>query len=345
MSLFTNAKKIQDIRPMSKTSIIDYMKEIEKKNSYYIPYSTKYADKVIVNCYFTNGIYQLTVEYDIPTKNEQQPTERIKLVIAEHKERIADFAFVQNQLEEFLKESKNYSIVPIVERYIANIENIGWQFTQEGLDFMLVRKSHGEVEIQKTKYLGEEFDKGVDLDLKKQNHIRRIDEKAIHTLKQYLISTYKKIPNDMSSEIANYKSKMMQYLVSQKLKKDNQNYLLTIIFRETKPMLEETPLVPLMQKSFNQNIEAYIDMIPEEYRDDKIHAYLKEYLQIRLASIFEKEANEGKLNFNSESIKRLEKLDKEYTNLSSQRNALRKRVDFCLGIEATQKGNEEKEAR
>lgn len=295
MDYSSSARKIEEIKPVEKNNIISYVQKIkergskEKQSIYYVPYSTEYADKVKVNCYVKNKVNELTIEYDIPSNESQETTRKVKLIIAENSGKIGNFSEIENIVNNFLKNSTIFSTMNALnpEIYIAQLEKMGWSFTQDGMDFMLVTKSQGITEIQKTKFTGAELDvlTKEDFARNEKEHSERIEERMIERLEKYIVTSYEKIPTDDRPEVQPYKEKVLKYKLNKQSGVENSTDLLDAIFREMKPIREKSSLIPLMQRSYIQNLEAYIDMIPDEYRDDELHDCLKEYINIRASVI------------------------------------------------------------
>lgn len=330
---------IQERKPVEGIGIHNYIKEIKEQKErripkhYYVSYSTKYADTIDIKCYAQEGVNQLTVEYERLEDNGENEGKKNRIVIAENPKTMGDFQKVKLVIQSYLKDSSVYATEEPLhpEKHIAELKQMGWNMTQEGMDFMLVTKQDGIVEIKRTAFITEELEEMTGAEIREniQEHNLQKELKMIETLKQYIVKTYEELPSDITPELQEYKQKVQKYSDNEKSGIKNAVNLLDISFKEMKPIKEDTDIIPLMQRSFLQNIRTYLDMIPASYRDSELHSCLTEYLRIREDAITEKENNNGKLSEKSECIFKLYRLIGNYMN----KQAEKKREELSVKVE------------
>lgn len=310
--------KFEEIKPMNGVKLAEYLETIKQMRipeNYYVPYNVKYSDSIKINYYPENKMNYLVVEYEVPQEENSEETQHVKLIMAKHQNTIGDLEKIQTTLKMFFKSSKMYSTSEAVSpaTYIATLQKMGWEFTSEGVEFMQVTKAQGDVEIKRTQFTEaelEELSTGEQKEKNKKQHIDRSEKDIIESIKRYVVDTYEKMPTGLSDELDTYKEKVQAYSKSQKTNKGNSN-LLDAVFRELKPIKETSSIIPLIQRSYNQNLEGYLDMIPQVFRDKQSHNNYKKYMQIREVATKEKEENNKELPENSLAETKLEELVKK----------------------------------
>lgn len=289
--------KIQDMKPKDGMKLAEYLKTVKQMNipeQYYVLYNVKYAESAKINYYAENKTNYLVVEYEVPREKDSKETQLVKLIIAKHENTIGDLEKTRNTLKMFFRNSQMYSTAEAVDSltYISKLQKMGWEFTNEGIDLMQVTKLQGDVELKRTQFTEAElevFSTNNQIEENRRQHIDRTEKNIIEEIKHYILSTYEELPEGLSQELDIYKEKVHRYSNSLKIGEENQAYLLGAIFKELIPIKETTSIIPLMQKSYNQNLEGYLDMIPTVHRDRTLHSHFKEYMRIRETAVKEKE--------------------------------------------------------
>lgn len=323
--------KIQDMKPKDGMKLAEYLKTVKQMNipeQYYVLYNVKYAESAKINYYAENKTNYLVVEYEVPREKDSKETQLVKLIIAKHENTIGDLEKTRNTLKMFFRNSQMYSTAEAVDSitYIAKLQKMGWEFTREGIELMQITKLQGDVELKRTQFTEAEleaFSKNDKIEENRKQHINKTEKEIIDGIKQYILSIYETLPEGLSQELDKYKEKVHTYSNSIKTGEENQVYLLGAIFKELIPIKETTPIIPLMQKSYNQNLEGYLDMIPTVYRDRALHTCFKEYMRVREIAVKEKEENNKELPDNSLAEAKLETLvtsiDNEKDEITAKR--------------------------
>lgn len=323
--------KIEGMKPVDGKGLAEYLETIKQMKipeHYYVPYNVKYSESIKLNYYAENKINYLVIEYEVPQNDDLEEAQHVKLIIAKHPNTIGNSDKLQNTLKMFFKSTQMYSTAEAVDSvsYIAALQKMGWEFTSEGIELMQVTKLQGDVELKRTQFTSAEleaFSANNQTEKNKRQHIDRTERDIIEGIKKYIVDTYKALPKGLSQELDMYKEKVEIYSSYQKEGKENRLNLLDSILRELKPIKESTPMIPLMQKSYNQNLEGYLDMIPIAARDKSLHGHFKEYMRVREVAVKEKEDNNRELPENSLAEAKLETLvtsiDNEKDEITAKR--------------------------
>lgn len=316
----------EGMKPQNNQKLREYIeqaKEQSKPKDYYVEYDVKYLETAKINCYMENRINYIVIEYSIPDDSMKDGKRLEKLIIAKNPNKMGSFAEIKQILESFIKSVQKYategSIHP--EAYVAKLRILGWNFTPEGLDFMQTTKQDNVKLIRKTEFREEESESLTKEELKenRDRHFKEREEELIKILEDYLIQSYTNLPENISEDLKAHKGKVLKYAANKKDGvKESSTDVLDSIFREMKPIEEETTINKFMQQTLNHNLKKYMDMIPEGAREKNIHKILESYINVREQAI--EERKDGKLLPNSGSKNRLKFIIKSF-DIQKEENA------------------------
>ncbi len=257
------------------------------------------------------------------------------MIIAEKPAVLGEFSKAVSIVKDFLKKSTEFATLEALnpEIYVAKLEQMGWTFSQEGIDFMGVTKTQGIVEIEKTKYVRAEDAMLDDEEFQHEEklHAMRVDKEIIKKFKNYVVEAYESIPEkDIEAKAHIIKKKVMKYDFNEKSGVENKNDLVGYALTSLIPVHEKSAIVPLMRRRFLGTLREVLDEIPKEYQDPKLQEMLHQYLDVRETAIDEKEENNGELRPNSIVEYGLHRIISDYRDVGTRRLDLRQKVDKIL---------------